>query len=167
MGGGQRCRVTGTWSLRHVGARPLRNSEVPWELPARGGRGPRGEDLAGSVTKEREQRLTRGLGGAACARLTGELAELVHLPSNGRGDVREGRRLTRWVRLSAPRWWVGPRGEGWLNGPRVEVQAHSLFSPFIFFSDFLFLYFYFLEFKFEFNFNCEFIFILIVQVEPN
>jgi hypothetical protein len=52
--------VTGTWSLRRVGARSLRNSEVPGELPARGERGPRGEDLAVSVTKERKQRLTRG-----------------------------------------------------------------------------------------------------------
>jgi hypothetical protein len=62
MGGGQGCQVTEIWSLRRVGARSLRNSEVPGELPARGERGPRGEDLAGSVTKEREQRLTRGPG---------------------------------------------------------------------------------------------------------
>jgi hypothetical protein len=57
-----------TWSLRRVGARSLRNSEVPRELPARGERGPRGEDLAGSVTKEREQRLRRGPGRAAQGR---------------------------------------------------------------------------------------------------
>ena len=46
----------------------MRNSEVPGELPARGERGPHGEDLAGSVTKEREKRLTRGPGGAAQGR---------------------------------------------------------------------------------------------------
>jgi hypothetical protein len=43
-----------TVSLRRAGARRLRDSEVPGELPMRGGCGPRGEDLAGSVTTERE-----------------------------------------------------------------------------------------------------------------
>jgi hypothetical protein len=44
-------RVTETRSLRRVGARPLHNSKVPRELPARGRRGPRGEDLAARLRR--------------------------------------------------------------------------------------------------------------------
>jgi hypothetical protein len=43
--------VTETRSSRRVGARPLRNSEVPGELPARGRRGPRGEDLVARLRR--------------------------------------------------------------------------------------------------------------------
>jgi hypothetical protein len=125
-----------TVSLRHAGARWLRDSEVPEELPMRGGCSPRGEDLAGSVTTERELPTSRGHPSVRhrrwkCGLASGPMRQREMARAVG-GFGPAGVRMWKWAELKA----VGPG---------------SYFILFLFF-DFLFS----LIFKFHLNFKLEF-----------